>query len=181
MKIIAIVGPSGAGKDTVAVMLSSLLGYEILCSYTTRPIREGEVDDREHHFVKECPYLPEDKNILAYTRYGDYEYWTEVSQVEGAVIYVIDEKGLMNLMEKFPKAEIIAIYVSAKTETIRKRGISYERTDRDHYRVQFDINDFDFVIPNNRSMFHLWDHASFVAKKIREQEIGVPCHDKPKG
>ena len=174
MRIITIVGPSGAGKDTVATMLSSCLGYEVICSYTTRPMREGEVDGIEHHFVKECPFLPEDKNVLAYTRYGDYEYWTEVKQVQGTVIYVIDERGLLKLMEKFPKAEIIAIYVSAKPETIRKRGITEERTDRDQYRVKFDVNGYDYFIPNNRSMFHLYDWVSFVAKKIREQELGIP-------
>lgn len=51
MKLITIIGPSGAGKDTVANMLSAILGYDVICSYTTRPMREGEVDGKEHHFV----------------------------------------------------------------------------------------------------------------------------------
>lgn len=144
----------------------------------TLMMRDGEVNDREHHFVKECPFLPEDKEVLAYTRYGDYEYWTEVKQVQGTVIYVIDERGLLKLMEKFPKAEIIAIYVSAKPETIRKRGIAEERTCRDEYRIKFDVNSYDYFIPNNRSIFHLYDWVSFVAKKIREQELGIPNNAK---
>ena len=114
--------------------------------------------------------------MLAYTRYGNYEYWTEKKQVDGAAIYVIDEKGLMELMERFPKAKIITVYISAKPETLKKRGISEERTDRDHYRVKIDFNSYDYVIPNNRTMFHLWDYVSFVAKKIKEQELGIPNH-----
>lgn len=78
MKLITIIGPSGAGKDTVALMLSAILGYDVLCSYTTRPMREGEVDGKEHHFVKECN-VPKSE-MLAYTRYGNYEYWTEKKQ-----------------------------------------------------------------------------------------------------
>ena len=156
MKLITIIGPSGAGKDTVALMLSAILGYEVLCSYTTRPMREGEVDGKEHHFVKECN-VPKSE-MLAYTRYGNYEYWTEKKQVDGAAIYVI------------------TVYVSAKPETLKKRGISEERTDRDQYRVQIDFNSYDYVIPNNRTMFHLWDYVAFVAKKIREQELGIPNH-----
>lgn len=52
MKLITITGSSGAGKDTVARMLSDLGGYKVLCSYTTRPKREGEIDGVEHHFVE---------------------------------------------------------------------------------------------------------------------------------
>lgn len=52
MKLITITGPSGAGKDTVARMLSEMGGYKVLCSYTTRPKREGEIDGVEHHFVE---------------------------------------------------------------------------------------------------------------------------------
>ena len=43
MKLITITGPSGAGKDTVARMLSEMGGYQVLCSYTTRPKREGRL------------------------------------------------------------------------------------------------------------------------------------------
>lgn len=75
MKLITIIGPSGAGKDTVALMLSAILGYKVICSYTTRPMREGEVDGKEHYFVKECNV--QKSEMLAYTRYGNYEYWTE--------------------------------------------------------------------------------------------------------
>lgn len=178
MRLITIIGQSGAGKDTVALMLSAILGYDVLCSYTTRPMREGETEGKEHHFVKACN-VPESE-MLAYTQYGNYEYWTEKKQVNGTAIYVIDEKGLLKLMERCPKAKIITIYVSAKPDTLKKRGISEERTDRDQYRIKFDFNSYDYVIPNNRSMFHLWDYVSFVAKKIREQELGIPNHSVSK-
>ena len=49
--IIAIVGQAGSGKDTVAQLMRMTLHVPILCSYTTRPMREGEVNGREHIFV----------------------------------------------------------------------------------------------------------------------------------
>ena len=88
MKLITITGPSGAGKDTVARMLSEMGGYQVLCSYTTRPKREGEIDGVEHYFVEKCN-VPRDK-MLAYTRYGGYEYWVPIDQVKNQAIYVQD-------------------------------------------------------------------------------------------
>lgn len=108
MKLITITGPSGAGKDTVARMLSDLGGYKVICSYTTRPKREGEIDGVEHHFVEKCD-VPHD-NMLAYTQYGGYEYWTTVEQVDDKAIYVIDEDGLKSLCEKFPDMKVRIFY-----------------------------------------------------------------------
>lgn len=124
-KIIAIIGQAGAGKDTVARLLSFSLGIPLICSYTTRPMREGEKNGREHIFVKECN-IPREK-MLAYTEYGGYEYWTELSQIEDTAIYVIDEKGIMDICERFPDIELVNIYVAAKPETLKARGIAPER------------------------------------------------------
>lgn len=58
MTIVAIIGPSGAGKDTVADIIADMMGFEKLISYTTRPMREGEKQGREHHFVGHVSHLP---------------------------------------------------------------------------------------------------------------------------
>lgn len=74
MKLITITGPSGAGKDTIARIMSEMTDWPVICSYTTRPKREGEIDGVEHHFVEKCD-VQHDK-MLAYTQYGGYESWT---------------------------------------------------------------------------------------------------------
>lgn len=157
MKLITITGPSGAGKDTVARMLSDLGGYKVICSYTTRPKRECEIDGVEHHFVEKCD-VPHD-NMLAYTQYGGYEYWTTIDQVTDKAIYVIDEDGLITLCEKFSNIKLFKICVSAEEGSRLRRGVSQERMDRDKKRKCLPLSFFNAVIFNNDSLSDLYDEV----------------------
>ena len=164
MKLITITGPSGAGKDTVARMLSEMGGYKVLCSYTTRPKRDGEIDGLEHHFVEICN-VPRDK-MLAYTQYGGYEYWVPLGQLTNKSIYVIDEDGLKYLCKRFPEIELFKICVSAKESTRLYRGVSQERIDRDKQRKLLPLSFYDAVIFNNGSLSELRDEVQRVRYMI---------------
>lgn len=164
MKLITITGQSGAGKDTVARMLSEMSGYKVLCSYTTRPKRDGEIDGVEHHFVEICN-VPRDK-MLAYTQYGGYEYWVPLGQLTNKSIYVIDEDGLKYLCKRFPDIELFKICVSARESTRLYRGVSHERTDRDKQRKPMPLSFYDAVIFNNGSLSELRDEVQRVRYMI---------------
>ena len=164
MKLITITGPSGAGKDTVARMLSEMGGYQVLCSYTTRPKREGEIDGVEHYFVEKCnlPYY----KLLAYTTYGGYEYWVTIDQVKDKSIYVIDEDGLKYLCKRFTDIELFKICVSARENTRLYRGVSQERIDRDKQRELMPLSFYDAVIFNNGTISELRDEVQRVRYMI---------------
>lgn len=164
MKIITITGPSGAGKDTVARMLSEMTGYKVLCSYTTRPRRNGEVDGREHWFVNECNVLPEFR--LAYTQYGGYEYWTSIAQLSNMSIYVIDEKALKEMRRNFPHLKVVSIYVDASERVRLSRGVSEERIARDKGREQIPLEQYDFIFRNeNKSKIDLYTSVFYQLAK----------------
>ena len=165
MKLITITGPSGAGKDTVARMLSEMSGYKVLCSYTTRPKREGEVDGVEHHFVEKCDVSHD--RILTYTQYGGYEYWTTIDQVTDKAIYVIDEDGLRALCENFPNIELFKICVSSIEELRLRRGVTPERMSRDKQRTLQPLAFYDAVIFNNGSFVNLCDEVQRVRYMIK--------------
>ena len=165
MKLITITGPSGAGKDTVARMLSEMSGYKVLCSYTTRPKRDGEIDGVEHHFVKQCN-VPRDK-IVAYTQYGGYEYWVTIDHVTDKAIYVIDEDGLKSLCKKSTDIELFKICVSAYEETRLRRGVSQERMSRDKQRKMMPLAFYDAVIFNNGSYRQLYYEVQRVRYMIK--------------
>lgn len=160
MKLITITGPSGAGKDTVARMLSEMSGYQVLCSYTTRPKREGEIDGVEHHFVEQCN-VPRDK-MVAYTQYGGHEYWVTIDQITNKSIYVIDEDGLKYMCKRFPNIELFKICVSARESTRLYRWVSQERIERDKQRKLLPLAFYDAVIFNNGTLSELRDEVQRV-------------------
>lgn len=164
-RLITITGPSGAGKDTLARMLSEATGLPILCSYTTRPKREGEVDGREHYFVRECNALPFE--MLAYTRYGGYEYWTRIDQIGDKAIYVIDEDGLRTICSNHPEIEICPVYITASLEDRLSRGISESRIARDVTRRKLPLNFYQHHIYNVNDKADLQRMASDLADLLK--------------
>lgn len=51
--IIALIGKTGSGKSETVKYFEQHLGFERIVPYTTRPMRAGEKDGREYHFITE--------------------------------------------------------------------------------------------------------------------------------
>lgn len=165
--ILAIVGPSGAGKTTLSDYLKAELGLNPIVSYTTRPIREGETDGVEHHFVTKEDMPPKSK-MLAYTKFGNNHYWAALSDVpEGGCSYTIDEKGLMMLWDNYGEMfNIKAVLIKRKPELI---NVPKERRKRDRCRVSIEEAAFSLVIENNDDLENFLVDACSQIKALLER------------
>ena len=144
--IIAIVGPSGAGKTQVSLHMSKEpYCYPYISSYTTRPMRPGETNGVEHTFVTPAD-IPDHSEMIAWTKFGDYEYWATKEQVKDRpTTYVIDEKGVLELIERFgDEFDILKVYI--KRENI---NVDKDRINRDNDRIILGDDYYDLVINNN--------------------------------
>ena len=159
--IVCIVGPSGSGKTLMSHYIWTQYSIPFIVSATTRPMREGEKDGVDHHFVtpEVIRKAERDNNILAYTKFGGYEYcaFKETPYQHRSCTYVIDEDGVQYLMEHCQdEFELLMVYVDASIEERLDRGISQERIDRDNDRVKLDSKIYSDVIHNDgtkRSFF----------------------------
>lgn len=166
-KMICLVGPSGSGKTTLANIASKELNISTLCSYTTRPKRENEVNGIDHFFVSKDKMPTKDK-MLAYTKFGDYEYWANIEQIptDKPIIYVIDEKGLMMLLEEWgDKYDIVSILIKRDRKLIIET-VGKERVNRDKSRVKIDENSYDAVISNNGSFTEFLKYGVEIIKSF---------------
>lgn len=150
-QILCIIGHSGSGKTTIELTMEQFYPgmFHRIVSYTTRPMREGEKDGVEHHFVQSSK-VPDKSRMLAYTRYGGYEYWADTNDVWDNIIntYVIDVEGYRFLKRYYgDQYDIRVMYVKRTVAG----DIDQERRDRDNGREELSPDEIDVLFPNEGS------------------------------
>lgn len=98
-KLILIVGRTGTGKSVIADYLAERLGVKQVKSYTTRPPRKGENIKSDHIFIAPSDVRKYKDDIAAYTKIGEYEYFTTWDMLKDCGLYVIDPVGVRDLRE----------------------------------------------------------------------------------
>jgi guanylate kinase len=126
--IFVVSAPAGTGKTTlVRKLLDEFPNVIESISYTTRPIRPGEVSGRDYHFVSvgEFKKRVEEGEFLEHAKVFDHYYGTSrktvaFEQEAGKhVILVIDTQGAMDLKNHL---DAIFIFISPPSlEELKKR------------------------------------------------------------
>ena len=138
-KIFCICGKSSSGKDTVykRVLSDEELKLNQIVTYTTRPIREGEVDGREYYFVDEVEAgrLYEEGKIVesrAYnTVYGIWKYMTvdngdiELDRKSYVVIGTLE--SYVQIRNYFGKEKVIPVLIDVDDGERLERALKRER------------------------------------------------------
>lgn len=132
-----ISGPYGSGKTTVTRTLNRMRGLVPVVSYTTRPMREGEVDGIDHHFVTQEQFdeLHKSRRVEAYTSIVRYDYGSTKEAIDEADMYVVDVNGIKDLKWNYKtERPIIVIGILCPADVcgkrMRERGDSDEEIDK---------------------------------------------------
>ena len=138
-KIFCVMGKSATGKDTIYQKLlhENALQLQRIIPYTTRPIREGEVEGREYHFCeeKDVRRLEEEGRIVelrAYdTVYGIWKYFTvndgNIQLDKENYILIGTLEAYVKMRDYFGKDKVIPIYVEVEDGERLLRAISREK------------------------------------------------------
>ncbi len=163
-KIFAIVGPSGCGKSTLVRFLEEEVGIPQLVSHTTRAMRPGEEQGREHWFDEDI-CMPSREKMLAYANFGGYHYWVALSQLDDYDVctYIIDEDALVEMIDKFgDRYEIVPIYVDREYDP----AIGVDRIERDNKRTILPRDFYKAVIVNNGSLDSFFDKSEKIFQSL---------------
>lgn len=173
-----IAAPSGAGKTSlVKALTADMDNIFTSVSHTTRPIRPGEIDGKDYHFVDAKTFLSmrDSSEFLEYAEVFGHYYGTSKRRIKEQlsnsidVILEIDWQGAQQVKKLFPDATSIFIFPPSKAELLarlRNRGQDSEEvisrrtleaiSEMSHY------HEFDYLIINDQFSVALEELRSIV-------------------
>ena len=129
--------PSGAGKSTIAgKLLAAEPGLGVSISYTTRPMRPGEVNGREYHFVDLETFrtMVEEHKFLEWAHVFGHRYGTPKEDVfhnlgEGTdILFDIDWQGAQQL-HQIAGGDVVRVFVLPPSMTELRARLERRATD----------------------------------------------------
>lgn len=150
MNKIIIMGKSSAGKDFFCTKLAQM-GLKKIITYTTRPMRQGEVNNKDYHFIKEEQFLKmvKEKQFLEWRSYdtveGKWYYGSTTRSYNDGDFIILTLDGIKNIAEKLKEEGIdyTTLLLTADDDTRLKRALKRgDNPEEIKRRIQADNMDF---------------------------------------
>jgi guanylate kinase len=187
--MLVISSPSGAGKTTISkALLEREDNIEMSVSATTRPMRTGEIDGRDYHFVDKTEFnlMINRRKLLEHAKVFDHYYGSPKMQIREVldagrdVLFDIDWQGTKQLAEN-AREDLVSIFILPPStqelerrlfgrgqdslEVVTKR-MAQASSDMSHYR------EYDYVLVNrdvNESVANIL--AILAAERLRRDRL----------
>lgn len=163
--MVVVVGKTASGKTNIVEKLVSEYGFRKVTTYTSRPMRKGEKQDIDYHFISEeyFKYRIEHNFFAEWKSYntveGTWYYGTALKDLEEAddnSVIILTPDGYRDVIKKLGN-KVKCIYIYANNDTIKKRLVSRGDNENEaNRRLAHDNADFksfeyeaDIIVYNN--------------------------------
>ena len=191
--LLVLSSPSGGGKTSIAKNLlqgRDDLGYSV--SATTRPMREGERDGVDYHFISREEFLRrrEAGEFLESAEYGGHLYGTLRSEIERIfargrhAVLDIEIEGARQIRRSFPNSlHLFVLPPSAEVLVGRLTGRKTEPPEVVRHRItraaaELDaVREYDYAIVNDDLVVAVAQVAAILdaeARRVSRQETLEP-------
>lgn len=158
--------PSGAGKTTIArKLLESDPEIAMSVSVTTRPMRPGEVDGKDYHFVNQAQFdrMVEDNDFFEWAHVFGHSYGTPKAEIRAGLkrgqdyLFDIDWQGTQQLHQK-AETDVVPVFILPPSLDELRRRLIGRNTDAPEViaarmaRAQAEISHwdgYDYVVVND--------------------------------
>ena len=136
-KIFCVMGKSSSGKDTIYKKLKDIYkDYLPITMYTTRPIRSGEVEGVEYHFVSTERFdeMNANKKVIEYRTYdtvhGPWTYFTaddgQVDLEKNNYLVIGTLKSYDSIRKYYGSEKVVGIYIEVDDGLRLQRALNRE-------------------------------------------------------
>lgn len=164
--VVTVTGPSSAGKTVLSNALASH-GFEPLVSTTTRPIRKGEKDGRDYHFVSRAAFeqMLQDNALIEDVVYDGNYYGVSAQEAMRAfeqgkpAVLVAEPHGCQQIHDLCQARgwTVLRVFVNNPIPVLIDRMLK---------RFYEDVRDFDLDTPQGRQSFQ--DKVDTHGKRIEK-------------
>jgi len=169
-KIFCLMGKSSSGKDTIYRHLTEdkELQLERIVPYTTRPVRQGEKDGVEYHFVtdKELLHCQEQGRVVElrvyHTVHGTWKYFTVFDEwmnlEKNSYLTIGTLQSWHDMCKYFGREKMSSIYIEVEDGIRLRRALDREEKQ---------------AVPDYSEMCrrYLADTADFTEEKLKKEGI----------
>ncbi len=186
--------PSGAGKTSlVRALLESVPSVTVSVSYTTRPMRPGETDGVDYHFVDREYFraMIEADEFLEYAEvFGNY-YGTARATVDQAlaqgedVLLEIDWQGARQVRER--SAACVGVFILPPSRTVLEQRLRARGQDDEAViarRMSAAVNEmshyeeYDYLVVNDDFQLALADLQAIIRARRLRTAVQAQRHHK---
>ncbi|WP_026653513.1 guanylate kinase [Butyrivibrio proteoclasticus] len=138
-KIFLLMGKSTSGKDTIykTIIKDKELNLKKVVPYTTRPMRDGEIDGVQYFFKTESEYIGykdvgkiiEERTY--HTHYGEWRYFTvddgQIDLETGNYLMIGTLESFFYIRDYFGKENVIPILIDVDARIRLERAMEREK------------------------------------------------------
>ena len=187
-KIIIISSPSGAGKTTICkYLLKKIDNVKLSISYTTRPKRKNEKNEKDYFFVNREKFneLAKKNYFVETAKVFDYYYGTPLENINKSfkknnhILFDIDWQGAKKIRKRYDKSQIIDFFILPPNKKelknrLEKRGRDNKReinkrlslavSEIKHYKEYQFVLINDSIIDTVNSLVKIINNSLFIHK-----------------
>lgn len=153
-KKIIIVGRGGSGKDYLRKKLVDK-GYTYGVSFTSRPLREGEIDEVDYFFrtKEEIESLKEINSFVELQEFNGWYYGITHTEFTEKDVFILTPSGVRDLPKEYRDISFI-IYIDPPMNVLIERLKQRNDADSPERRIIADsldfanFTDYDLIIKN---------------------------------
>lgn len=147
--MLILVGPSASGKTQIVKLLREKYGMKKMVTYTSRPMRVGEVEGVDYFFLTKEDFLKkiEEGFFIEHVCYNGNYYGTSLAQVSKEKVVILEPTGLKHYLNKI-KEQVKVVFLYCSKEIVRIR-MQQRGDDKEVIKKRLEL---DSIVFNNEVM-----------------------------